>query len=45
MKEYRADLTAERIMPESILPASSEMEEIAAQGRRIYNNFTRVLQK
>lgn len=45
MKEYRADLTAEKIMPESILPASSEMEEIAAQGRRIYNNFTRVLQK
>lgn len=45
MKEYRADLTAERIMPESMLPASSEMEEIAAQGRRIYNNFTRVLQK
>jgi GMP synthase (glutamine-hydrolysing) len=45
MKEYRADLTAERILPESILPASSELEEIAAQGRRIYNNFTRVLQK
>jgi GMP synthase (glutamine-hydrolysing) len=45
MKEYRADLIAEKIRPESILPAPCELEELLARCRHIYNNFARVLQK
>lgn len=45
MKEYSAELIAEEISPESILPAPSELEELAARCRYIYNNFARVLQK
>ena len=45
MNEYRDDLIAERINPEILLPAPTELEALAIQGRRIYNNFTRVLQK
>ncbi|MDQ3968157.1 MAG: type 1 glutamine amidotransferase [Thermoproteota archaeon] len=45
MKEYRADLIAEKIRPESILPAPCELEELLARCRHIYNNFVRVLQK
>lgn len=45
MKEYSAELTAERIKPESILPAPRELEELAVRCRYIYNNFSGVLQK
>jgi GMP synthase (glutamine-hydrolysing) len=45
MKEYSAELIAEKIKPESILPAPCELEELAARCRHIYNNFSRVLQK
>jgi GMP synthase-like glutamine amidotransferase len=45
MNEYRDDLIAEKINPEILLPAPTELEALAIQGRRIYNNFTRVLQK
>ena len=45
MTEYSADLIAEKIKPESILPAPCELEELAARCRNIYNNFSRVLQK
>jgi GMP synthase (glutamine-hydrolysing) len=45
MKEYSAELIAEKIKPESILPAPCELEELAARCRYIYNNFSRVLQK
>jgi GMP synthase-like glutamine amidotransferase len=45
MNEYRDDLIAEKINPEILLPAPTELEALATQGRRIYNNFTRVLQK
>jgi GMP synthase (glutamine-hydrolysing) len=45
MTEYSADLIAEKIKPESILPAPCELEELAARCRHIYNNFARVLQK
>jgi GMP synthase (glutamine-hydrolysing) len=45
MKEYSADLTAEKIRPESLLPAPCELEELANRCRHIYNNFSRVLQK
>jgi GMP synthase (glutamine-hydrolysing) len=45
MKEYSADLMAENIRPESILPAPGDLEQLAAQCRMVYNNFARVLQK
>lgn len=45
MKEYSAELIAEKIKPESILPAPRELEELAVRCRHIYNNFSRVLQK
>jgi hypothetical protein len=45
MKKYNAELIAEKIKPESILPAPSELEELAVRCRHIYNNFSRVLQK
>ena len=45
IKEYNTDLIAEGIKPENLSPAPRELEELANQGRRIYNNFTRVLQK
>lgn len=45
MNEYRNDLIAEKINPEILLPAPTELEALATQGWRIYNNFTRVLQK
>jgi GMP synthase (glutamine-hydrolysing) len=45
MKEYSAELIAEKIKPESMLPAPCELEELAARCRHIYNNFSKVLQK
>ena len=45
MTEYSADLIAEKLKPESILPAPRELEELAARCRNIYKNFARVLQK
>ncbi|HYX72951.1 MAG TPA: type 1 glutamine amidotransferase, partial [Nitrososphaera sp.] len=45
MKEYGADLIREKTGPESILPAPSDLEQLAALCRLMYNNFTRVLQK
>jgi GMP synthase (glutamine-hydrolysing) len=45
MNEYSDDLITEKIMPGSLLPAPTQLEELAIQGRRIYDNFTRVLQK
>ena len=45
INEYSGDLITEKIKPESLLPGPKELEELAAQGRRIYANFTRVLQK
>jgi GMP synthase (glutamine-hydrolysing) len=45
IKEYNTELIAERIRTEKLLPAPQELQELANQGRRIYNNFTRVLQK
>ena len=45
MNEYSDDLITEKIKPESLLPAPTQLEELAIQGRRIYHNFTRVIQK
>jgi GMP synthase (glutamine-hydrolysing) len=45
MKEYSAELIAEKIKPESMLPAPCELKELAARCRHIYSNFSRVLQK
>jgi GMP synthase (glutamine-hydrolysing) len=44
-KEYNADLIAENIRPESILPAPCDLEQLAARCRLMYDNFARVLQK
>lgn len=45
MKEYSADLIAEKIRPEDVLPAPCDLEQLAARCRHMYNNFVRVLQK
>ncbi len=45
MKEYSAELIAQKIKPERLLPAPCKLEELAAQCRYIYNNFSRVLHK
>ena len=45
IKEYNDDMIAEKIRPESLLPAPTELEGLTTQGRHIYDNFTRVLQK
>jgi GMP synthase-like glutamine amidotransferase len=45
IKEYNTDLMAEKIRPERILPASCDLEQLAAQCRQVYNNFANVLQK
>jgi len=44
IKEYTADLIAEGIKPENLLPALRELQELADQCKRIYSNFTKVLQ-
>lgn len=43
MQEYRAEVEAEKIEPESILPAPGDIEQLAARCRLVYNNFTKVL--
>src|ERR687898_974246 len=45
MNEYSDDLITEKIKPESLLPAPTQLEELAARCRHIYNNFSKVLQK
>jgi GMP synthase (glutamine-hydrolysing) len=43
IREYSAELSAEKIKPESILPSPSDLERLSARCRTVYNNFTRVL--
>lgn len=43
MKEYGAEVSAEKIRPESILPAPGDIEQLAARCKLVYNNFTKVL--
>jgi GMP synthase (glutamine-hydrolysing) len=43
IREYSAELSAEKIKPESILPSPSDLEQLSARCRTVYNNFTRVL--
>jgi GMP synthase-like glutamine amidotransferase len=43
MKEYSAELSGEKIEPESILPAPGDLEQLVAMCRLVYNNFSRVL--
>jgi GMP synthase-like glutamine amidotransferase len=45
MNEYHADLVAEKIRPESIFPAPSEIDRLAVQCRQVYNNFAGDLHK
>lgn len=41
--EYSADLDAEKIQPESILPSQGDLEELSRRCRTVYDNFTRIL--
>jgi len=43
MKEYSAEVNAEKIKPESILPGPGDVEQLAARCRLVYNNFTKIL--
>jgi GMP synthase (glutamine-hydrolysing) len=43
IKEYSAEVSAEKIKPESILPAPGDIEQLAARCRLVYSNFTKVL--
>jgi hypothetical protein len=45
MNEYSADLMSEKIRPESVLPAPSELKHLASQCKSVYSNFTRALPK
>jgi GMP synthase-like glutamine amidotransferase len=43
MQEYGAEVIAEKIKPESILPSEGDLEELSARCKTVYNNFTRIL--
>lgn len=43
MHEYGAEMSAEKIRPESVLPSPGDVEELAKRCRTVYNNFTKVL--
>lgn len=43
IQEYGAEVSAEKIKLESILPAPGDVEQLAAWCRLAYNNFSRVL--
>ena len=43
MREYGAEVDAEKIKPESILPSQGDLEELSKRCRTVYNNFTKVL--
>jgi hypothetical protein len=43
MQEYGSEVSAEKIKPESILPAAGDAEELLARCKLFYKNFTRVL--
>ena len=42
MREYRAEVDAEKIRPESILPSPGDLEELSKRCRTVYDNFTKV---
>jgi len=43
MKEYSAEVSAEKIRPDSILPSPGDIEQLAARCKLVYSNFTKVL--
>jgi GMP synthase-like glutamine amidotransferase len=43
MQEYEAEVDAEKIRPESILPGPGDIEQLAARCRLAYSNFVKVL--
>jgi GMP synthase (glutamine-hydrolysing) len=43
MREYSAEVSAEKIDPKSILPSQGDLEELSKRCRTVYTNFTRVL--
>jgi GMP synthase-like glutamine amidotransferase len=43
MREYSAEVSAEKIRQERILPAPGDVEQLTARCRTVYRNFTKVL--
>src|SRR5215218_7888135 len=43
IQEYSAEVSAEKIRPESIMPAAGDIEELSARCRQVYRNFSKVL--
>lgn len=43
MKEYSAEMSAEKVKPGSILPNPGDTEQLTATCRLVYDNFTKVL--
>jgi GMP synthase (glutamine-hydrolysing) len=43
MHEYGAEVDAEKIKPESLLPSQGDLEDLSRRCKTVYNNFTKVL--
>lgn len=43
MREYGAEVSAEKIKPESVLPAPGDVAQLAARCRLVYTNFCKVI--
>ena len=43
IKEYKSEIDAEKISPESIMPSQSDLEELSVRCRQFYKNFSKVL--
>ncbi len=43
IREYNAEVKAEKIEPANILPSPKDLEELSERCRTVYSNFTRVL--
>lgn len=43
IRQYRSEVSAEKIEPSSILPSLGDLEDLSARCRTVYGNFTRVL--
>jgi GMP synthase (glutamine-hydrolysing) len=43
IKEYKSEIDAEKLSPESIMPSPADLEELSARCRQFYKNFSKVL--
>jgi GMP synthase (glutamine-hydrolysing) len=43
IKEYKSEIDAEKISPESIMPSQSDLEELSVRCGQFYKNFSKVL--